>query len=272
MSAQVVVITRYPANRGAAWLREAYAMLSRARLRWLGLLALYYLIMALIELTPWLGKIAMFVLKPIFTVGFLAAAWAQERGELPQPRHLFQGFRSNLWALVPLGLFLLVGVMLSLLATVLVDDGKLLDVLSGQTKLDEETVASGDLQGAMLFSAACALPLLLAMWYAPALVVFHDCSAWRALALSLKATLANWRPFTVYGLFLLFYGLVLPVFAMTLLALLLPKSVALPAALLLVMPYFFLLFATLHISDYVSYRDIFHAHEQPAQHTHTATG
>jgi hypothetical protein len=33
---------------------------------------------------------------------------------------------------------------------------------------------------------------------------------------------------------------------------------------LLLMPYLFLFIATLHISDFVSYRDIFHVDEPPA--------
>ena len=38
-------------------------------------------------------------------------------------------------------------------------------------------LADEQVQLAMLFAAACALPVMLAMWFAPALVVFQDCSA-----------------------------------------------------------------------------------------------
>jgi len=37
-------------------------------------------------------------------------------------------------------------------------------------------------------AALCALPVLLALWFAPALVVFQDLSAGRALATSLRAS------------------------------------------------------------------------------------
>ena len=40
------------------------------------------------------------------------------------------------------------------------------------------------------FAAVLALPVILALWFAPALVVFQDCGATEALALSLRASIA----------------------------------------------------------------------------------
>jgi hypothetical protein len=256
-----IAITRYPAARGAAWLREAFGMFSVARVPWLLLLLLYYAVMGIVELVPFVGPLAVPLLKPVFAVGFLAAAWGQERGRRPELRQLFQGFRANLHALLPLGVLFLVGIMLSVMATVLVDGGALLDMLSGKTRLDEEALASGAMQRAMLFGAVCALPVVLALWYAPALVVFHDCSAARAVALSLRASIANWRPLATYGLLVVFYGVVVPGLLIGIVGLVVPGNVGVPIAVVLMMPYFLSLVATLHISDYVSYRDIFHAQE-----------
>jgi hypothetical protein len=256
-----VGFARLPAMRGAAWLRDAYAMVSRARLPWLALLVIYYLVLLVIDLVPVVGQIAAPILKPVFAVGFLAAAWAQERGGTPQPRQLFQGFRSNLWALIPLGIVLVVGITLAVLGTALIDDGKLLDALSGKTKLDDALFADGQVQYAMLFAAACALPVMLALWFAPALVVFQDCNAPEALRLSLLAALANWKPIAVYGLLVFFFGGIVPGFVTAVIALIAPATLAFTIALVLLLPYLFLFIATLHVSDYVSYRDIFHAGE-----------
>ncbi len=258
-----IPITRHDAGRGVIWLKDAYGMLSLHRVPWLMLLLLYYLVLGLVDLVPYVGQLAVPILKPVFAIGFLAAAWTQERGGTPELRLLFQGFRSNLRALLPLGLFLLVGITLAVLATALVDGGQLVDVLSGRVKLDENTLVGGRVQLAMLFAAICALPVLLAMWFAPALVVFQDCSAARALATSLRAALVNWKPIAVYGLLLFFFGGVVPTVATLLISALMPESIALVVALLVLMPYLFLFVATLHISDYVSYRDIFHVDEPP---------
>jgi hypothetical protein len=63
---------------------------------------------------------------------------------------------------------------------------------------------------------------------------------------------------------LFFYGGVVPGIVTGLIALVAPRDLAFTVALLTLMPYFFLFVATLHISDYVSYRDLFHADESPA--------
>src|SRR5207247_4318241 len=169
------------------------------------------------EFGPWraFGQFVAPILKPVFAVGFLAAAWSQERGSLPKLTYLFRGFRSNLFALIPLGIVFLAGMTVAVLATTLVDDGKLIALLSGAEKPSEELLASGRVQLAMLFGAACALPTLLALWFAPALVVFDDAGALHAMGTSLRAALANWRPVAVFGLTVFFYGGVLPAFVVS---------------------------------------------------------
>jgi len=258
-----IAFARLPALRGVHWLRDAYGMLSLARLPWLLLLFFYYLVLGLVDLLPFVGQFAAPILKPVFAVGFLAAAWSQERGGTPELKQLFEGFRSNLWALLPLGIVLVVGITIAVLGTAFVDDGKLLDVLSGKTKFDDALLSDDRVELAMLFAVACALPVMLALWFAPALVVFQDCSAPQALGTSLRAALANWRPIAVYGLLVFFYGGVVPGMVTAVIALVAPTSLAFTIALVILMPYLFLFIATLHISDYVSYRDIFHADEAP---------
>jgi hypothetical protein len=206
----------------------------------------------------------MMVMRPVFGVGFLAAAWTQERGGLPEIRHLFRGFQTNLLALLPIGVVLVVGTTLAVLATVLVDGGVLLDAITSNAKPDEALAANGRVEAAMLFGIVCALPTLLAVWFAPALVVFQDCSARVALATSLRAALANWRPLAVYGLLLFFYGAVLPGVAIALVALIVPPAAVPYVIALTVVPYVFLFVAAQAISDYVAYRDVFHTQELDA--------
>ena len=266
-----IPFARLDAGRGLHWLKVAYGMLSMARIQWLLLLLCYYLLLGLVDLIPFLGQLAAPILKPVFAVGFLAAAWSQERGETPRLRQLFQGFRSNLWALVPLGVVLLVGITVAVLGTSLVDGGRLLDAVSGKTKLDEALLSDDRVEAAMLFAVLCALPVMLSLWFAPALVVFQDCTALQALRTSLRASIANWKPISVYGLLVFFFGGIVPGVVTALIALLAPESLAFTIALLLLMPYLSLFIATLHISDYVSYRDVFHAGEVHAAEAPAST-
>ena len=97
---------------------------------------------------------------------------------MPRIRHLFRGFRTNLWAL-------------------LADRRRAgpAERRSPCWRRRSSTAArcstrsrrapsptkrwwpSARVEGAMLFGIVCALPTLLAVWFAPALVVFQDCGA-----------------------------------------------------------------------------------------------
>jgi hypothetical protein len=259
-----IPFVRRDARRGLFWLKRAHAMFRAAPLPWLLLLLVYYVLVALAELGPWpsLGKLAASILKPVFAVGFLAAAWTQERGGRPRLRDLFQGFRSNLWALVPLGVVFFGGMMLAVWSTSLVDGGALIAWFSGSAEPSEEMQRSGRIQLAFLFGAVCALPTILALWFAPALVVFHDANARAALSTSLRAALANWRPTGVFGIAVLFYGGILPALGATL-ARMIGETAGTIVAVGVVFPYMLVFLATFQIADYVAYRDVFHADEPP---------
>jgi hypothetical protein len=273
MSAGPIPFARRDARSGVEWLRRAYSMFRAAPLRWLLLLFTYYLLIVLLEFGPLqaIGQLIAPLLKPVFAVGFLAAAWSQERGTAPRFSDLFRGFRSNLLALVPLGAVFLAGITLAVLATTLVDDGRLIAIMSGAEKPTEETLASGRVQLAMLFGTACAIPLLLALWFAPALVVFSDAGAVKAMVTSFRAAIANWRPMTAYWLAVFVLGGIVPVFALSIARLFGDVSSGV-VALFVVVPYLFALVATLHISDYIGYRDLFHGDEPLSQPPATVTG
>ena len=262
MSQPAIPFVRRDARQGIEWLKQAGQMFRRNPLAWLLLLFTYYLLVGVAEFGPWarIGQVVAPVLKPLFAVGFLAAAWTQERGGAPKLEHLFRGFRSNLHALIPIGVVFLAGMTLAVLATALVDGGKLIGFLSGAEQPTEEALLGGQLQLAMLFGAVCALPTLFALWFAPALIVFEDAGVTTALGTSLRAALANWRPIAAYGSLVFAFGGVLPGLVLSI-GQLFGDTVAGMLALFVVVPYLFVFIATLHISDYVSYRDVFHPDE-----------
>jgi hypothetical protein len=220
---------------------------------------------------PVVGGLLAPILKPLFAVGFLAAAWTQERGGVPEVRLLFQGFRSNVRALVALGVFFVLGMTMAIGATAAIDGGRLFDLIANPAPPDldqdavarrlADTLADPRVELGMLFAALCAIPTLLALWWAPALVVFQDAGAMTALAVSLRAALANWRPIVQYALIVFVFGGALPTLAGTVISLILPAPLGHAVAVGLMLPYVFFFVATLHISDYISYRSVFHAGE-----------
>jgi hypothetical protein len=114
----------------------------------------------------------------------------------------------------------------------------------------------------MLFGALCAAPTILALWWAPALVVFQDARFSAALRASLRAALGNWRAVATYALVVFALGAVVPALFTLLLAVLVPPPLNGVLTTVVVLPYVAFFVATLHISDYVSYREVFHADEK----------
>jgi hypothetical protein len=124
-----------------------------------------------------------------------------------------------------------------------------------------ETFSDPRVELGMSVGMLCALPLLLALWWAPGLVVFQDANLRTALGASLRASLANWRPMLVWCLAVFFFTTILPSVVGQLLWLLLPASIAGAAMAVLFIVYMWSIVAVMQISDYVSYRDVFHSGE-----------
>jgi hypothetical protein len=147
--------------------------------------------------------------------------------------------------------------------TVAIDGGELLEAFLANKPL-EDALSGVRVEEAMLVASLCALPIVLAEWFAPALVVFNGCGAMQALRTSFRAAIANWRPVLVYAALLTLFGGLLPAIAVKLIALALPLVAARIVVAVAVVPYVFLFVTAQAISDFVSYRDIFHTDERPA--------
>lgn len=257
---------RLRAARGWTWLVHAHALFARARLYWLMLILGYWLITVMLTIVPFIGVTAATLLKPVFAVGFLAAAWAQDRGEAPQMSRLFAGFRSNIRALLPLGAVYALGIAIALAISSIMDGGALMRlVLLGEAP-EGNVMAIPGIQSAMVVAALCAVPTLLALWFAPALIVFQDQPTFTALALSLRAALSNFGAVVIYGLSVFVFWVVIP-------GIIISTSAALfgePGAMfgvVLATPITLSVVAVIHVADYVIYRDLFHHGEGAAATT-----
>ncbi len=239
-----------PPSEGVFWVKAALRFFRTEPVRWLGITAAFFILMQLFGLIP-AGVIVAFLLKPVLTVGFLAAAWHQERAVRPQITHLFFGFKSNWKALLPLGVVYLLGLAIAVtLATAV--SGVALDqlVTSPDMKVTPEMLAK--LRIAMLWAILFMLPVTLALWFAPALIVFDDVSFVTALKLSLAACARSLGAIVVYAIAL--FGLATALSFAVLLLQAISPTFGRVALFMLVLPVTALVF----IADYVSYRRVFH--------------
>jgi hypothetical protein len=213
-----------PAGRGWDWWRRGFAIFLASPWMWMlvivvlgGIFLLGAAIVGAVAVGMMRGSptafiavaglfgLAMSIVYPVLTGGLMLGARAVDEGEGLGVGHLFAGFTHSGGRLALIGLFLLVGnLVIQVVVTVLLGAG----LSAGMAN----PAAMGQ-QGALLFLIYLALtvPLAMAFWFAPALVVFHDLSAFDALRSSFLGCLKNLVPFLIYGLVGLGLGIVIAV-------------------------------------------------------------
>jgi hypothetical protein len=186
--------------RGAAWLAEGWHLFRRAPMVWIGLSVGWMVITLGLVLVPIIGGVVANLLQPIFFAGFALAAARQVAGEPIGMGELFSGFRRPLKPLVNLGAILLMAELaIFFLMSVL--------GLPGAGAAGAETMTVTDyvqlLQGKeWILLVGFALTALVkgAMWFAPALLAFHELSTAHAIRWSIFAALSNVGAMLAYGI------------------------------------------------------------------------
>jgi hypothetical protein len=244
-----------PARDGFDWIRLSLRLFRLQWLRYCSLAAAFILITQFLGALS--GGLLAFFLKPILSVGFLAATWHHERGETPELKHLFAGFRSNLGALLPLGLFYLLGLLVAVTVAVYATGMDIRVIIEAQSSGDTKSIDRETLQNFMLVTALVMLPVNAALWFAPALVVFSDAGSLRAILVSFTACFRNIGALVMYGIALLGV-LIVAVIAIAPLLLIVGGSAQSVIVMIALVP----LIAIYMISDYVAYRRVFHRSER----------
>jgi hypothetical protein len=244
------------AARGARWLGEGWRLFRAAPLGWLALVFAYWLIMTIVSLVPYAGIVAAAILVPAFSVGFMAAARAAERGARLELGLLFDGLRRSPRSQLVLGVAYFLSLAAVLAATMLADDGALARwMLTGQ-RPPEEVLQSGEFFSALMTAALLYVPVMMLFWFAPPLAAWHSTGAIKGLFFSAIACLMNWRAFLAYGIVTALVTLVMPFVVLSTLMVASGGALRVPV-MSLVFPLLILLLPTLFASFYVSYRDVF---------------
>jgi len=150
-----------------------------------------------------LVSLVLSVLGPAFLGGLMLGCRAIDDNESLRVEHLFAGFNTRPGPLLAVG-----GLYLAGSFGIMIVAGILIAVIGGVSMLgagaDPDTlISSGAAIGvviAVLVAVLLFVPLLMAFWFAPALIVNHELSAFEAMRLSFLGCVRNVMPFLVYGL------------------------------------------------------------------------
>lgn len=247
-----------PARRGLRWLSEGF-LIFRKRPALLTFLVLgYWMTMAVVSAIPYIGQLIGFVVIPVFSVSLMNACRLIDQGGEGQllPQLLFSGFHRNLQTLLVLGVVYVAVSMAVLGFSALFDGGVLFRMLVQGVKPGEEALLGGQVMLAAQLTIVLLVPVMMAFWYAPVLVAWHDMSAGKSLFFSLIACARNWRPFMLYSLAVVAIGAMAPRLIGVLLHSFLGEASGLLSTVFTVTLVLIFL-PTLYASFYVSYRDVF---------------
>ncbi len=193
-----------PAANGWNWIVQGWNLFKRQPGIWIALIVVLMVIFIVLAFIPILGSLASMVLGPVFAGGLVIGCRdLEQRGEL-KIEHLFAGFRERFGTLASLGLLYLAATVIIALLAGLATGAKLSGLLGGAPTDPAAVLAAAmTLLLAALIMLALMLPVVMAIWFAPPLAVFHQLGAIEALKSSFAGCLRNIMPFLVYGVILL---------------------------------------------------------------------
>jgi uncharacterized membrane protein len=220
-------------GRGLAWLSEGWAMFKQAPGIWIAITVIAGVFFIVLGFIPVLGQLVSPILSVIVGGGIMLGCRALDRGEPLSIAHLFAGFQTHLMPLVVVGALYLVGMFVIVLVAAAFTGGAAFALWRGG---DAAAAAVGSMLIVILIMLLLMIPLLMALWFAPALVVLHNVAPVESMKLSLRGCLRNILPFLVYGVIAFILGVL--------------ASIPLALGWLVLLP-------VLAGSAYASYRDIF---------------
>lgn len=196
------------AGQGWAWIADGFGLFKKAPGIWIAQVVILFVILIVLAFIPLLGAVATFLLMPVFIGGLILGCRALQGGGELELGHLFAGFdKAHAGNLIVVGALAIAGWIIVMLPVVaIVGAGAVVGLLRG----DAAGVAAmgGSLMLAWLVALALSIPIYMALWFAPALVVLRRIAPVAALRESFFGCLKNIVPFLVYSIVFVVLGIV----------------------------------------------------------------
>ena len=194
------------AGRGWTWIADGFGLFKKAPGMWIALVIVLVVILLVLAFIPLLGAVATFLLMPLFLGGLMLGCRALQGGGELEVGHLFAGFKEHTGNLIVLGALAIAGWVIVMLPVIaIVGAGAIFGMMRG----DAAGVAAmgGSFVLAWLVAMALSIPIYMALWFAPALVVLRGLAPVAAVKESFFGCLKNIVPFLIYGIVMLVLGI-----------------------------------------------------------------
>ena len=213
------------ASQGFQWVAAGFRLYRKTPLLLSAAFAMLFGVVMALGLIPMVGGALSELASPLMVAGFLAAYRALDDGnELELPNFL-AGVQGPAIPLMAVGAVQLLGTLLigKIMLGMGFDPQAVITAAQSQKDPAEMQAILNQAMPAVLTGLVLFTPLLMATWFAPALILFGGARPATALGVSLKAVARNWAAMTVNGIAL---GLLL--FLAALVPMLLGLLVAMP--------------------------------------------
>ena len=201
---ELVEPQKLSAGAGWNWIIEGFYYFKLNPGLWIAMVVVLFVIFVGLSVIPF-GSFVTNLIYPVFIGGFMLCCRKLFIGEDFSFGDMFAGFSTNAGRLVVVGVLYSVGIF----AAMAIGVGILLAFggfgqFQGMGQMGDPDIlavlmASG-VGLAALVVLALMVPLMMAYYFAPALVVLHDLPALEAMKLSFSACVRNIVPFLVFGL------------------------------------------------------------------------
>jgi len=221
------------ASQGFQWVVEGFRLYRKVPLLLSAAFGLLFGVVMALVLIPLVGNSLSELASPLMVAGFMAAFRALDSGNDLELPHFLAGLQGPMVPLMTVGAVQLLGSLLigQIMRTMGFDAEALMATArDGQASPEALQAILNQAMPALLTGMALFTPLIMATWFAPALILFGGARPVTALGVSLKAVAKNWAAMLVNSLAL---GLLLILAALV--PLLLGMLVAMPVLLALCM-------------------------------------
>ena len=190
-----------PAGRGMGWITDGFGLFKMAPGIWIANIVIFFVIVMVLSFIP-IVSLLLNLFMPVFTAGFMLGCRDLDEGNDLQISHLFAGFQNRTGALVGVGAIYLVMIIIVM---VLAFGGMFMTGGGAEIMQNPEAIENGAMPTAMLLAVligtALMIPVVMAYWFAPALIVFNEeLGVIEAMKMSFMGCLKNVIPFLIYGI------------------------------------------------------------------------
>jgi hypothetical protein len=183
------------ASQGFQWVAAGFRLYRKTPLLLSAAFGLLFGVVMALGLIPVVGSSLSELASPLMVAGFMAAYRALDSGgELELP-HFLAGVQGPVIPLMTIGAVQLLGALLIgqvMLAMGFDPQALMAATQGGKASPQEMQAILNQAMPALLVGLALFTPLIMATWFAPALILFGGARPATALGVSLKAVVRNW--------------------------------------------------------------------------------